>query len=70
MNHHCTDSELRQLWFGGLPAPADDRTRRHLSRCEQCLSRLLEIDGHGAGVELPWARVDPRDEHHPAALSR
>ena len=67
MSQHSTDSELRRLWFGRLPAPQADRIRLHLSRCEECLSRLVEIDAHLAGVKEPG---DSAEQSHPTLLAR
>jgi hypothetical protein len=69
MSHHSTDSELRHLWFGGLPAPQADRLRRRLSRYEECLSRLIEIDGRMAGAEPPGDFAGATDERHTAAMA-
>jgi anti-sigma factor RsiW len=67
MSHHSTDSELRYLWLGRLPPAQADRIRLHLSRCEECLSRLIEIDAHLADAEAP---EDSAEESHPALLAR
>ena len=67
MSHHSTDSELRHLWGGGLPSAQADRVIRHLSRCEGCLSRLIEIDAQLTEAELPG---DSADESQAALLVR
>jgi hypothetical protein len=70
MSYHSTESELRHLWFGRLPAPQAGRIRRHLILCEKCLSRLVEIDVQAADAAPPGGFADATDERHPAALAR
>jgi hypothetical protein len=70
MRHHSTDSELRHLWLGGLPAPHADRIRRHLALCEKCLSRLVEMDDQAADAEAPMGAAEAKGESQPVSLAR
>jgi hypothetical protein len=69
MSHHSTDSELRHLWLGRLPGPHADRIRRHLVLCEECLSRLVEIDDQVSGAEAPTGAA-AKGEGQPASVAR
>ena len=70
MSYHSTDSELRHLWLGMLPPAQADRTRRHLVMCEKCLTRLVEIDHHGANAEPAGDRAHANGDSRPASWAR
>ncbi|MGA3099586.1 MAG: hypothetical protein ABSF25_24290 [Bryobacteraceae bacterium] len=70
MSHHSTDSELRHLWLGRLPAPHADRIRRHLVLCEKCLSRLVEIDDQVDDARPSAGSGEAKSERHPEFLAR
>ena len=70
MRHHSTDSELRHLWLGRLPAPQADRIRHHLALCEECLNRLVEIDDQLANVEVQDSSAEANGERDPVSQMR
>jgi hypothetical protein len=70
MDHHSTDSELRDLWFGRLAETQADRIRHHLVACEKCLTRLIEIDVDTAGGGPPGEPTHVTDRSHPVSQAR